>query len=912
MNYEYDAMNNQIRECLTVSGEQTCATLYQYDRKGQVVREISPLLEEKTYTYDGNGNITAIMDEDQNQTTVRYDLNNLPVSMNYSDGKEAAFRYNKRGELVEIRDWNGVTYMERDVLGRLTKVTDPDGRNAGYGYDKVGNLTQITYPDGSTASYTYDGNRRLIQVTDVEGKAAQYTYDLAGRMTALVQPGSRSNYTYNAAGLPTYAGYQFEDGTSLEEQFTYDLLGHITATERRGSSPALTASRAYTYDARGQLLSYREGQTTESYTYDLLGNRTQKKVNEILKAAYTYNAANQLTAMTENGKEYTYAYDRRGNLTEEQKADIPIRRYTYDATNHMVMGKNLENGEKTQYTYNALYMRTRRIQTLLGKDNFHTKEISYLPDYLSPTNNDLMAYEQGFGATRTIYGRGYERLSQKVAAAGADTGTGTGAEALTPEMMIGANVIGKAYFQPDLYGSPLFTSNEQGQVLRYAERNIWGDLKLPLYNDLNLSGLEDSLCFTNYAYDPVIGRYFAQARFYDSGKGRMLSKDPVKRGLNPYHYCNNDPINYTDPTGEIANILVGGGIGAVVGGTFGFINSAVTQLVSGEGIDFRKAKGAAINGAIVGAVKGAMTGSGVGLPLALAANFTAGTIGSALEQWFAEGDVSVIKSIADGLINVGNGVIYGNDSLQSLKEAAIKGAKSGAFTSGVKYFERILSPQFSAAESLGIQDQDGAGELLIPRDPKRGCGATDPSIGSLKYGKDYGYQYNVPETGENTQNRRGFSLADFGKEVVTGAVTGGLAGAAFYGAGKAVEAVKEGIKGGIKGGSGSNVYYHVTTAEGAQQILETEQLKNGKWESHVFAWTQQPTQRQASIAGIGSEAQTVIRFETNASFTQDQGNLNKSISDIVVQTTEGQQLPISISNIEIVGFKKEWWEFWKK
>lgn len=44
----------------------------------------------------------------------------------------------------------------------------------------------------------------------------------------------------------------------------------------------------------------------------------------------------------------------------------------------------------------------------------------------------------------------------------------------------------------------------------------------------------------------------------------------------------------------------------------------------------------------------------------------------------------------------------------------------------------------------------------------------------------------------------------------------------------------------------------------------------------------------------------------------DTGNKNKSISNIVVQTTEGQRLPISINNIEEVGFKKEWWEFWTK
>lgn len=70
--------------------------------------------------------------------------------------------------------------------------------------------------------------------------------------------------------------------------------------------------------------------------------------------------------------------------------------------------------------------------------------------------------------------------------------------------------------------------------------------------------------------------------------------------------------------------------------------------------------------------------------------------------------------------------------------------------------------------------------------------------------------------------------------------------------------------------------------------------------------------KQASIAEIGPEYQTVINFSTDASFTPDMGNRNKPISDIVVQATEGQRLPISIYNVEIVGFKKAWWQFWKK
>ena len=793
--YEYDAMNNQIRECLNASGEQACTTLYQYDRKGQRIKEISPLKEEKAYTYDGNGNLTSILDEEQNQTAIRYDLNSQPVFMGYGGGKEALFRYNKRGELVEIRDWTGTAVMERDKLGRLTKVTDPEGRTTGYAYDAAGNLTGTTYPDGSGTAYAYDRNRRLTKVTDPEGKTSRYAYDAAGRITALTQPGSRSSYAYNAAGLPVRAGYRLEDGTVLEEQLSYDAMGRITSAERTGSSPVLAAAAAYTYDPAGRLLSHTRGGTRESYTYDGAGNRTEKRIDGALKTAYTYNAANQLTALTENGKDYTYRYDRRGNLTEEQRSGIPIRRYAYDPAGHMTSGANLENGEKTQYTYNALGMRTSLTQTLLGKDAFKIRKVSCLPDYLSPTANDLMTYEQGFGATRTIYGNGYTRLSQKVTAFGTDTGeAGNGAGAMPPETLIGAEVIGKTYFQPDIYGSPLFASNEQGQVLCYAERNIWGGLKPPVHNDLNISGMEDSLRFTTYAYDPVIGKYFAQARFYDSRQGRMLSKDPVKRDINGYPYCNNDPVNCVDPTGEVANVLVGGAIGGLVGGAFGFANSAVSQLMSGKGFDSGKAWGAAFNGAIVGAVKGAVAGSGVGLPLAIAADFTAGAIGSAVEQGISEGAVDVGKSIAGGLTNAVNGLIYGNDTLRSLKEAAVKGAASGALTSGINYLADVMRPQPAARRSPGIQYQGGAAGMLRPRDPKKGCVPSDPTIGSLRYGKDYGYQYNVPVSNEDEQSRRCFSLWDFGKEMLTGAVTGGMAGAAFYGAGRAVSALKESIR----------------------------------------------------------------------------------------------------------------------
>ena len=104
-------MNNRIRECMDASGEQTCITLYQYDKKGRRIKEILPLLAEKVYNYDGNDNMISFTDEEGQETTACYDLNNRPTALAYSDGRTVSFRYNLRGDLVEMTDWNGTIYL---------------------------------------------------------------------------------------------------------------------------------------------------------------------------------------------------------------------------------------------------------------------------------------------------------------------------------------------------------------------------------------------------------------------------------------------------------------------------------------------------------------------------------------------------------------------------------------------------------------------------------------------------------------------------------------------------------------------------------------------------------------------------------------------------------------------------------
>jgi hypothetical protein len=78
---------------------------------------------------------------------------------------------------------------------------------------------------------------------------------------------------------------------------------------------------------------------------------------------------------------------------------------------------------------------------------------------------------------------------------------------------------------------------------------------------------------------------FYRARYYDPSIGRFISRDPagMPDGVNRYAYTGNDPVNFTDPTGEVALIdnLVGMGVNVAIGAGIGYL--------SGQGYSWKQA-----------------------------------------------------------------------------------------------------------------------------------------------------------------------------------------------------------------------------------------------------------------------------------------------------------------------------------
>ena len=132
------------------------------------------------------------------------------------------------------------------------------------------------------------------------------------------------------------------------------------------------------------------------------------------------------------------------------------------------------------------------------------------------------------------------------------------------------------------------------------------------------------------------------------------------------------------------------------------------------------------------------------------------------------------------------------------------GARTGAVMSGLENIARAAGLRGSGTgiNPGGGGKSRGTADNMLPgyagRDPKGMCGASDPFDLSSELGNGRGYQNGRTHGGaghSRTGENGGFSLGGFVKDVLTGAVAGGLGSAGFSGAGKAVERLRGSVAG---------------------------------------------------------------------------------------------------------------------
>jgi len=345
----YDTAGNRIYTCNPLGA----ATYTAYDSDDLPIAITNALNQVTSLEYDGHGNLTRLV----NPRSATFD-----------------WEYDSRGlcTLVKLPDTNTVQ-MTYDIVGRLATVTDPVGLTVSNQYDNLDRVTSVRYPDGTTNSYNYSCCA-LSSVTDRLGRQTTFDRDILGRVTNVTDAASqRVKFTYGAGDEITSLTV-WQDGTPRTTQFAYTSTNGFTRLTQRTSPLGKTAQYDYTfrgalskrtdglsrqtqyqYDQLQQLtqISYPGGNTV-GMDYDVLG-LTTKVAGPLATNEFAYDALGRVTnaictasvpGMTPVQYAFEYTYDAAGNVTDRTLrglsgfSQVIPTHYEYDSMDRLTLATN--------------------------------------------------------------------------------------------------------------------------------------------------------------------------------------------------------------------------------------------------------------------------------------------------------------------------------------------------------------------------------------------------------------------------------------------------------------------------------------------------------------------------------------------------------------------------------------------
>jgi RHS repeat-associated protein len=275
-------------------------------------------------------------------------------------------------------------------------------------------------------------------------------------------------------------------------------------------------SHSYIYDTLNRLtqaINPLPTNSLESFNYDPVGNRTNSNQN----GTSIFNTANQLL----EDANFTYQYDNNGNqITKTAKIGGTLTQYEYDAENKLVRVVSPTN--TVNYRYDGLGRRVEK-EVIAGS----TTVVKYVYD-----NEDILLELDGANqiVARYTHGPGID------------------------EPLIMEKNSQPFYYHADGLGSIAELTNQSGTVVQRYTYSSFGKIESQLD-----SNFIQPYAFTAREFDPETGLNYYRARQYDGSIGRFLQEDPLRftsGGDSFYPYVLNNPINFTDATGKIIDIIL--------------------------------------------------------------------------------------------------------------------------------------------------------------------------------------------------------------------------------------------------------------------------------------------------------------------------------------------------------------------
>ncbi|MFE5319172.1 RHS repeat-associated core domain-containing protein [Paenibacillus sp. NPDC056579] len=276
---------------------------FTYSPKGEVAESYDQAGQTKAFVYDPSGNLI------QKKEYIRSD-----ASFAYS--KITKMQYDEANRVLSSE-----TLMQKAPLAGGTPEETSAGDKTDYIYDKVGRLTKVSGPNGKETIQTYDRaglvTAKLQKVEDGNYDVIRYEYDIRSQLvkqSLLVRTAELSIEHLASAQYDN----EYADRVRATINSTYTKNGKLKSTQ-----DAYGHVTSYEYDYDSRLVKKTDPiQAVTAYRYDLKGNLVEEINSKGSSIQYAYDALNRLIkkqSPAADGEMATarYVYDAAGNLVKQ-------------------------------------------------------------------------------------------------------------------------------------------------------------------------------------------------------------------------------------------------------------------------------------------------------------------------------------------------------------------------------------------------------------------------------------------------------------------------------------------------------------------------------------------------------------------------------------------------------------------